>query len=97
MTETTTTTTRTGGGAADRRPHERREHVEALRRAATHLATAEFLERRADRSVNAALGALLRERACERRRRAGRILTDLGMRPPRAVHRSRTSRAVTGG
>ncbi|MGY1669473.1 hypothetical protein [Geodermatophilus sp. SYSU D00710] len=55
--------------------------MEALRRAATHLATAEFLERRADRSVNAALGGLLRERARERRRRAGGILAGLGMGP----------------
>ncbi|MGY1665893.1 hypothetical protein [Geodermatophilus sp. SYSU D00696] len=86
MTTTSTTSAAAGadgtaGSPTGSRPQERLEHVEALRRAATHLATAEFLERRADRSVNAALGALLRERARERRCRAGGILAGLGMRP----------------
>jgi hypothetical protein len=84
------TTTRTGGEAgtgtgvpAPRRPQERLEHVEALRRAATHLAAAQFLEGRADRSDNPVLAALLRDRARERRRRAERILVRLGVRPVR--------------
>lgn len=84
------TTTRTGGEPgivtgvpAPRRPQERLEHVEALRRAATHLATAQFLESRADRSENPALAGLLRDRARERRRRGERILVRLGVRPVR--------------
>ncbi|GAB3316507.1 hypothetical protein GCM10027451_33460 [Geodermatophilus aquaeductus] len=84
------TTTRTSTDPAGtpavpppRRPQERLEHVEALRRAATHLATAQFLEGRADRSDNPVLAALLRDRARERRRRAERILVRLGVRPVR--------------
>jgi hypothetical protein len=51
-----------------------------LRQAAVHLATAEVLERRADRSASPALAAVLRERAGERRRRAERLRAELGLR-----------------
>ena len=84
------TISRTGGDpgiatapAAPRRPQERLQHVEALRRAATHLATAQFLESRADRSADPVLAGLLRDRARERRRRGERILVRLGVRPVR--------------
>jgi hypothetical protein len=73
------------GVPAPRRPQERLEHVEALRRAATHLATAQFLERRAETSANGVLGDLLRERARERRRRGERILAGLGVGPVRRL------------
>ena len=69
--------------AAPRRPQERLQHVEALRRAATHLAAAQFLESRADRSANPVLAGLLRDRARERRQRGERILLRLGLRPVR--------------
>lgn len=41
-----------------------------LRQVAVVVATAQVLERRADRCANPALAELLRERACERRHRA---------------------------
>ncbi|NEM05492.1 hypothetical protein [Geodermatophilus normandii] len=71
------------GVPAPRRPQERLEHVEALRRAATHLAAAQLLERRAEASANPVLGDLLRERARERRCRGARVLAGLGVRPVR--------------
>ena len=55
--------------ALRRRTAERhREALENLRRLEIQLQTASALERRADRSVNAAFAAVLRERAQERRR-----------------------------
>ena len=56
---------------------DRRELMGALRRIAVHLETAEVLERRADRSASPALATVLRERAAQRRRSAGRIRADL--------------------
>ncbi|WP_369253319.1 hypothetical protein [Geodermatophilus amargosae] len=53
--------------------------MEALRRAATHLAAAQLLERRAQ-AANPVLAGLLRERARERRRRGEHILAGLGVR-----------------
>jgi hypothetical protein len=55
----------------------RRELLGALRRIAVHLETAEVLELRADRSASPALATVLRERAAQRRRTAGRIRADL--------------------
>jgi hypothetical protein len=59
----------------------RREVLDQLRRIAVHLETAAALERRADRSNNAALAEVLRERAAQRRRtaawlRAGLLAAD---------------------
>ncbi|PWW23524.1 hypothetical protein JD79_02699 [Geodermatophilus normandii] len=93
-TTTSGTTSGTTGGAgaeraaapgvpAPRGSQERLQHVEELRRAATHLAAAQFLESRADRSASPVLAGLLRDRARERRRRGERILVRLGVRPVR--------------
>jgi hypothetical protein len=60
------------GAADDQRAHGRMTH-EQLRQAITDLATAQVLERRADRSANPALAELLRERALVRRQRAERL------------------------
>jgi hypothetical protein len=67
----------------------RRQLLEALRRIAVNLETAEVLELRADRAASPALATVLRERAAERRRNAGRLHADLvargvlGQRPRR--------------
>jgi hypothetical protein len=50
----------------------RRELLGALRRIAVNLETADVLEVRADRSASPALAVVLRERAAQRRRTAGR-------------------------
>jgi len=55
----------------------RREALDVLRRLAVHLETAEALERRADRSPNPTLVAVLRGRAAERREMAERLRADL--------------------
>jgi hypothetical protein len=55
----------------------RRELLGALRRIAVNLETAEVLELRADRSASPALATVLRERAAQPRRTAGRIRADL--------------------
>jgi hypothetical protein len=51
--------------------------LEELRQVATHLATADLLERRADRSASPALAAVLHRRAAARRRRAAQLRADL--------------------
>jgi len=51
--------------------------LDQVRQVATDMETAQCLERRADRSANPALAALLRERALDRRRRAARLRADL--------------------
>jgi hypothetical protein len=55
----------------------RRELLGVLRRIAVNLETAEVLELRADRSPSPALAMVLRERAAQRRRTAGRLRTEL--------------------
>jgi hypothetical protein len=55
----------------------RREVLDVLRRLAVHLETAEVLERRADRSPNPTLVAVLRGRAAERRAMAERLRAGL--------------------
>ena len=55
----------------------RRELLDLLRRRAVHLETAEVLERRADRSPNPTLVAVLRGRAAERRELAERLRAEL--------------------
>jgi hypothetical protein len=55
---------------AENRSARRREQLRRLlwmQRAAEHLATARFLEHQADTAATPVLGALLRERAAERR------------------------------
>jgi hypothetical protein len=66
----------------------RRELLGALRRIAVHLETAAVLDRRADGSASPTLAVVLRERAAQRRRTAGRIRADLAAQgvlayPPR--------------
>jgi hypothetical protein len=58
----------------------RRELLAALRRIAVNLETAEVLDLRADRSASQALATVLRERAAQRRRTAGRLRADLAAR-----------------
>lgn len=53
---------------------ERLRRLMRMRCAAEHLATARFLEQRAERAATPALADLLRERAGERRRRGERLL-----------------------
>ena len=75
---------------------DRRELMGALRRIAVHLETAEVLEHRADRSANPALASVLRERAAQRRRSAGRIRAELAARGVLAYRpRSSPDRAPT--
>jgi hypothetical protein len=62
-----------GGGS-------RLELLGALRRIALNLETAEVLEVRAGRSASPALATVLRERAAQRRRTAGRLRADLAAR-----------------
>ena len=57
----------------------RREALDVLRRLAVHLETAEALERRADRSPNPTLVAVLRGRATERREMAERLRAGLAV------------------
>jgi hypothetical protein len=52
---------------------------EQLRQAITDLATAQLLERRAERSASPVVAALLRERALVRRRRADRLHPNTGI------------------
>jgi len=61
-----------GSTVGDQRT-DRRLTLEQLRQAVTDLATAQLLERRADRSASPTLAVLLRERALVRRRRAERL------------------------
>jgi hypothetical protein len=68
---------RTTPFAADEGIGSRRELLGALRRIAVHLETAEVLELRADRSASPALATVLRERAAQRRRTAGRLRAGL--------------------
>jgi hypothetical protein len=63
--------------AADEGVSSRREVLFALRRIAVNLETADVLDLRADRSANPALADVLRERAAQRRRTAGRLRADL--------------------
>ena len=63
--------------AADEGVPSRREVLFTLRRIAVNLETADVLDLRADRSANAALADVLRERAAHRRRIAGRLRADL--------------------
>jgi hypothetical protein len=56
---------------------DRREALEQLRRLAHYVQTTALLERRADRSGNTALAAILRERAAARRRAAELIRAHL--------------------
>jgi hypothetical protein len=57
----------------------RREVLDLLRRLAVHLETAEALERRAARSPNPVLVAVLHGRAAERREMAERLRADLAV------------------
>ena len=66
--------------AADDGVWGRRELLAALRRIAVHLETADVLDLRADRSASSALATVLRERATQRRRTAGRLRADLAAR-----------------
>ena len=66
----------------DGRARTRLSH-EQLRQAATDLATAQLLERRADGSASPAMAELLRERARVRRLRAERLRSGADM--PRSV------------
>ena len=59
--------------------HGRRELLDVLRRMAVHLETAGALERRAARSANPTLVAVLRGRAAERRELAERLRADLAV------------------
>ena len=69
----------------ENRPPYRQEQLRRLmrmRRAAEHLATAQFLESRAERVGSPVLASLLRERAGVRRSRGERLLAGpLGARP----------------
>jgi hypothetical protein len=67
---------------------DRRLVHEQLRQAATDLATAQLLERRADRSASPAMAELLRERALVRRRRAERLRWAADVPRPRAGPRT---------
>ena len=58
----------------------RRDLLNALRRIAVHLETADVLEVRADRSTSPPVADVLRERAAARRRTAGRLRADLAAR-----------------
>ena len=71
-----TTGRRLAPSAADEEVGSRRELLGALRRIAVQLETAEVLELRADRSASPPLATVLRERAAQRRRIAGRIRAD---------------------
>ncbi len=62
----------------------RRELLEQLQVMDVHLQTAAELEARADRSVNAAFAAVLRERAGDHRQTAARVRADLRLRWPLA-------------
>jgi hypothetical protein len=73
----TTSRRTTPSAAAAEGVRSRRELLGALRRIAVHLETAEVLELRADRSASLALAVVLRERAAQRRRTAGRVRADL--------------------
>ena len=63
--------------AADQEVGSRRELLGMLRRIAVNLETAAVLELRADRSASPALAVVLRERAAQRRRTAGRLRAGL--------------------
>jgi hypothetical protein len=67
----------TPSAAAAEGVRSRRELLGALRRIAVNLEAAEVLELRADRSASPALAVVLRERAAQRRRAAGRVRADL--------------------
>jgi hypothetical protein len=58
---------------------DRREMLELLRRLAVRLETAKALERRAERSPNPTLVAVLRGRAAEHREVAERLRADLAL------------------
>ena len=63
--------------AADQDVGSRRALLGILRLIAVNLETAEVLELRAERSASPALAVVLRERAAQRRRTAGRLRTGL--------------------
>jgi hypothetical protein len=66
--------------------------LQQMRRVARYLETAELLDLRASHTSNAALAAVLRERAAERRRVADRFRADL-LDQRMAADRSRRRRA----
>ncbi|MGY1594188.1 hypothetical protein ACI789_15670 [Geodermatophilus sp. SYSU D00965] len=71
-----------GGSRPARTPDAGRGVIEQLRQAAVYVETAAVLERRAGRSADPALAALLRERAEVRRRTAERLRAALAAQRP---------------